>query len=249
MSTVVTYSIGKYRANERSIVVRGGATKNGAPLIIATHGRGGDATAFGPVYWNGLWPITEALAEAGYIVMSIDAGASLSNWGNQDAMDSMGSALNWAVDTATVGIERPRASYPIGLMGWSMGGLTALNASYRYAAGAVAGLFLFSPALDLDVMHANATYTTEINNAYGGTYDQGDVAFNPQENHAAFAGGPPIRILHSTDDPTTPYSMSETFAAGVAEAELLTRTGRGHFPFVNEPPSTVVDFFKGVLPL
>lgn len=251
MTTITQYGIGRYRTGERHVVMRSGKHRHGQnPLIIANHGSGADATQFSPEYWNGLWPVIDALLEEGYVVMSIDGGTVLTNWGNADQMTAIDAAKTWAQDLVTAGIDRPRAKAgKIGMMGWSMGGLATLNWHVRNPAS-IAGSYLFAPVSDLDIMQANPTYQAAINTAYGGNYAANATLYDPADRMADYNATPPIEILHSDDDPTVAYSQSTAFDAVVVPCTLRTVTGRGHTPFM-EPttPDLVLNFFKGVLPV
>jgi pimeloyl-ACP methyl ester carboxylesterase len=245
-----TYTISQYRANERGLIHRHSKVRNGeGPLILCFHGLGADANQFGPVYWNGLWPTISALCEAGYVVVSIDAGASLSSWGNADSMTATGLAHDWAQDLTNDWSNKAQAKAgDIGLLGWSMGGLTALNYNVRNLAD-VAGTYLFSPITDLNAAHDQAGWTASIDTAYGGNFATNSLTYDPSDRMTDFNAGGPIRILHSDDDTTVPISYSEAFDAGTTVTTLVEVTGRGHFPFTDPiTVNDVVTFFQGVLP-
>lgn len=244
---------GAYRTLELSVICSSEKRRNGtSPLIIANHGRGGDATQFGPTYYNGTWPTVEALCEAGYVVMSIDGGNTLVNWGNADTMTAIGAAITWAQNSATVGEWYPRAKTgSVGMLGWSMGGLASLNYTVRNQSQ-VAGAFLFAPVVDLDAAQANATWTTEINTAYGGNYAANATTYDPQDRAADFNAGPPIYIQNSSGDTTPGATPAQhaTFDAGTTAVTIhTTAVDHGHFPFLDSgTPDRVVNFFRGVLP-
>lgn len=123
--------------------------------ILCFHGRDTSGTNHGGDAFQQAWSLYDhprALANAGYAIISANLGGG-TTWG--DYLQSFDRALdmyNFATGTLGVGA----GEYAI--MGWSMGGLGALNAA-RLLATKPKGIFLWTPALDLSWQFATAGYT------------------------------------------------------------------------------------------
>lgn len=204
--------------------------------IIACHGRGADATQWEPG-WN-VGDHSQAIADAGMIVLSIDAGGTLT-YGNDTAIASVTAAYNYL--TGTLG-----CTAKVGLLGWSMGGLVCLN-WLKSNMAKVSRALLFAPATDLDTLHNNATYTAEIDTAYGNNYAVNAAGHKPLAEPATWRGAPQIRIVQGTADTTVPKSMSEGFRDAVADpsVELVEVGGDHQGVFSNYDWANSVAFFKG----
>lgn len=201
--------------------------------VICCHGRGGDFQAFIPNRFsnNQPWALGEqarTLADNGYIVVSINAGGTVP-WSNQTAMDAITATYNWLV--------AGRAVAKVGIMGWSMGGLTALNWTKRNQ-DKVARCVTWAAAVDLVTMHNDATFGPEIETAYGGaaTWNANSLPFDPLRDFASYAPGAltaPISMFHSADDPTVPVATFNAFTAA-ANNPLIQKNllaDGGHSPF------------------
>lgn len=108
-------------------------------FIIGCHGHGGSGFSYG------LGPLiqhVDALAEAGYIVYGIDH-ARINSWGDPDAMSAISDAYSFMVSYLG-----QTGSPKCGIMGWSMGGLTALNWIRKNSTLVSAG-WVFNPASDV----------------------------------------------------------------------------------------------------
>lgn len=140
--------------------------------VIFCHGHGGTGyqAVFPPVEQH-----TTALAAAGYCVYGIDH-ARINSWGDPDAMTAIDNAYTYI--TTTLGITNTK----IGLLGWSMGGVTALNWTRRNPSK-VSACWVFNPATDLRFFHdAGGAYTPtySIGGATQGTYTaELDTTFTP----------------------------------------------------------------------
>jgi hypothetical protein len=236
MKTAASYGTGRYQSGQKDVqiwprilpVVRHG--------IIAFHGRGADATQFEPG-WN-VGDHAQALGDAGMPVISIDAGGTLT-YGNNASLTSATNAYNYL--TGTLG-----CTAKVGLLAWSMGSLVALN-WLKANAAKVAAVHLFAPPTDLDALHGNATYTAEIDTAYGSNYAANGVGHSPIAEPATWRGGPKIRIVHGLQDTTVAPSMSRAFRDAVNDpsVELIEVAGDHQGVFSNHPWQSTVDFFKG----
>jgi len=229
--------------------------------ILCFHGHAGDSSQFEPFGQSTITAPgyhTWQLAEAGYLMGSIDAGGGTA-WSNSAAMDRATDGYNWL--TGTAGAKTGK----IGLMGWSMGGMTALNWAKRNPT-LVAGVLLWAPATDLDYFHStsgytpaygsalpnNAGWTSEIDASYGSPYATTSTGYRIRDEYSSWAGlGIPIRVIHASDDTTIPVAQSQNgFVPGVNDANVTLRTplptGNHTGLFANVPSSETVAFFNGL---
>lgn len=222
------------------------------PLIIALHGHGGAAIQYQP---GGVLPNhAEALANAGYIFLSIDTGST--SWSTDAVMNVITDAVNWVSSKVKAG--------KIGLMGYSMNGAGALNWTKRNPLN-VACVWLWNPLLDLDWAHSTVGYvppqggadanvagwTTELDAAFGNNFAVNAVGHKVMDEPTSYRLGIPIKIAASSDDATIPISHARYFVAQVNDPVVTQRlpepTG-GHVMGVRAVPSQeVIDFFKAYL--
>ena len=166
MSIKTEYALGVYAAGEgQYLLVDKDTPRNGTRSgILCLHGHGADATVFTPAaHTNSFAPgnHARALAEAGFIVLSIDAGGP-APWANNASMSAVSNAYTWL--TGATGGAKPAT---VGLVGWSMGGLAALNWAKRNPT-LVGAMELFAPATDLDYFYTVPGYQTNLDIAYSG---------------------------------------------------------------------------------
>jgi pimeloyl-ACP methyl ester carboxylesterase len=165
LSIKTEYGLGIYAVSEgQYLVVNKDTPRDGTRRgVLCLHGHGADATVFTPGAQSNTFAVgnhARTLAEAGFIVLSIDAGGP-APWSNDPSMTAITAAHTWLTGAggAKAGI--------VGLVGWSMGGLNALNWVKRNPT-LVSGVELFAPASDLDYFHGLANFQTEIDIAYSG---------------------------------------------------------------------------------
>lgn len=218
-------------------------------LVIALHGHGTvNATTpltFGQNVSAGLAAMK--LASTGrYIVCSIEA-AGAASWSKPAVL----TAINAAVTAARA---RGAKTGKYGLLGYSMGGLACANQLKRDAAN-IAAVWTWAPAIDLDFVYStgghspianNATWTTEVNTAFGSyAATAGYRVWDEPATYAALTV--PWRIAHATDDSVVPYSISSTFVAAVNTPYVTLRspaiTGDHTGLFSQVPDDEVVRFF------
>lgn len=140
--------------------------------IIGLHGHGANSLQFGVgAYAFSPGSHTRALVEAGFIHLGIDGGGA-APFANDKTIQRFLDAYRFLVGVLGCHPE-------VGLHGWSMGGLSALNILARYPQ-LIACAWLWVPLLDLrwarsDAGYAapgsgafpnNSTYNTEIDAAY-----------------------------------------------------------------------------------
>lgn len=222
------------------------------PLIIALHGHGGGAVQYQP---GGVIPaVAEALANAGYIFLSIDTGSA--SWASDAAMTAITDAVNWVASKVKVG--------KIGVMGYSMNGLGALNWIKRNPTK-VAAAWLWNPLLDLDWARSTVGYsppeggasanvagwTTEIDAAYGNDYATNGPGHKVMDEPASYRLGIPIKVSSSSDDATVPIAQARYWLAQVNDPLVTQRlpepTG-GHVNGIHAVPTDeVISFFKSYL--
>lgn len=220
-------------------------------LIIALHGHGTQDNT-GPLVFaqnTSSGSAAMALARSGrYVACSIQANGAAS-WSKPSVM----TAINNAVTAArTRGVKTGK----YGLLGWSMGGLETANQIKRDSAN-IAAAWTWAPALDMDYNYStsghtpvanNATWTTEINTAFGGSTAAQFAGYNPTADFASYrALGVPWKVCHATDDGTVPQSVSTGFVTAVNDASITMRTpditGDHTNLFANVPDAEVVAFF------
>lgn len=209
---------GLYRGtgSELHILTTDGKPTAGRRCVIFLHGVGGDATQFSP--GNGIWAEqVRELARAGFICLSIDA-SGLYHWSKPDSVTAVNDAFNYA--TVTLGCLST-----VDVIGWSMGGLLALN-WYRRNLAKVHRIILWNPVTDLDYAYGvGGGWTTQINSAYGGSDPSQYNGYDPIDDVANFVGlGIPVRIYHAEDDVVIPMPQSQAFAAaaGIEFEHIIT---------------------------
>lgn len=203
--------------------------------IIVLHGHAGDATTTeeGALVDQNGW--LTALARAGFVVIGIDAGGP-ATWSDPAAMS--------AVDAAYSYTSRSK----VGLLGYSMGGLVALNWIKRNTTKVKCAL-LIEPCTDLTWAYTDpysAGWTTEINNdfgSYGAT-----AGYRVSDEYSTWSGvGFPIHVIQASDDTVVPLSQSQAFVTGVNDPNITLRTpyptGNHTGVFANIPASEVTAFF------
>lgn len=258
--TLSRYEVGQYAAGEAHLLTTSErARRDGSEwAVIAIHGHGGDATQFETLTaYQGAH--VDALANAGLLVYSIDAGG-IHTWSNDTAMSAISSAYSWITDPAKGGAKAGK----VGIMGWSMGGGNSLNWIKRNAAK-VARAWLWVPESDLDFFHGTPGYTpsyatggialggyaAEIDAAYGGNYAANAPGHKIRDEYASWNGlGVPITIAHAVDDGTIPIAQNrDAFVPGVNDPNVTFRSvpGGGHDGLFNYVPTDeVVAFYAGM---
>lgn len=261
MTCVLTYGVG-YSASapaEGYLIQRqkGIPLDNSVPLILGLHGHGGSAFTFmpsGDVNYQAPGYHARNLVEAGFAFLSVDDGGA-SAWGDAAALARIDDAIAWA---HAQGYKTDK----IGLMGYSMGGLAALNWIKRNAAK-VAGAWLWAPATDLDFFNGTAGYVPAYanpNNAPQGAYSAeiqadynpygaGSAGFRIHDEPASFRGIAPIKIAQADDDATVPPAQNTSFVANVNDPLVTFReiANGGHTGlFAGVPAAEVVQFYEGL---
>lgn len=221
-------------------------------LIICLHGHGTVGQDLNnPLQFNQnvgfAGQAATALARTGrYIICSIQAGGSTA-WSKPAVMANIDSAV-------TALRARGCKAGKYGLLGYSMGGLAALNKLKRDAAN-IAAMWLWAPAADLDFIYSTAGHVPVANNA--GWTAEVDASFG---SYAATAGyrawdepasfrnlGVPTKICHATDDAVIPRSLSTDFVAAVNDPSITLRAPDvvgGHTGlFANVPDAEIIAFY------
>lgn len=228
------YGLGTYLANEGHLLIRTDSFDRDQGLrgIIAIHGHGASATVWTPGNFVGDHALY--LAKGGNLVLSIDA-AGPATWANDACMSAIDSAFTYL--TTTLGC----LSDKVGVMGWSMGGLAAMNWLKRNPSK-VTKVVVWAPGLNIDYFYDNnPTSKTEIDAAYGGSGHAQYAGHNPQDDAASYSGlGVPVHIYQGTADSTVPPSQATAFIAAVNDSNyvLHSKTGAGHATIFNYVPVT-----------
>lgn len=209
--------------------------------VICLHGRGGDCLQYTP-YYNTLAVgyFTNLLALEGYKVLAIDDMGG-TDWGSQDSTARINDAIAYL--QGTLGAK----SGKVLLMGWSMGGVAALNWIDQNPSKHLAS-WLWCPCTDLEWARSQPAWTAEIDAAYS---TEGTRAGNsPVATPNNYQGVGPIKIAHAQDDATVPYSQSQAFVAAVNDPNVTLRTinAGGHTNlFSSVTDLELLQFYKAAL--
>ena len=210
--------------------------------ILAQHGHGADALQF-TAATDTIGDHASKLADAGFAVLAGDEAGGAS-WGGAAAMTAMDDLYAYL----QTGPSKCRSGR-VGLFGWSMGGLVALNWMKRNPTK-VGCVWLWSPVTDLDWARTQAAWTAEVNAAYGGDYSTSG-GYRVHDEPASFRGIAPIRIAHATDDAVVPFAQSQAFVTAVNDPEVSlhsTSLVGGHTDlFRHVSASDISDFFAAHL--
>lgn len=210
-----------------------------APAIICMHSHGGDVSQYHPGVptiadpgWH-VW----MLAQAGYLVLAVDHGG-VATWSNATTMSRVDDAYTYVMNLGA-------KSGKVGVMGWSMGGLTALNWIKRNPTK-ISCAWIWSPVSDLTWARSNVTWGPEITTAY----PSGSAGYNVADEPASWRGIAPMKIAHATDDTVVPSTQTDTFVAAVNDPLVSKRTVQtgGHIAlFEQVPESETTKFYKTYL--
>jgi pimeloyl-ACP methyl ester carboxylesterase len=184
------YSVGAYSNKYTSDIANPIEPTEAIPsgskrIILCCHGYGGSGWSYAPAQPPGQH--VTALANAGYALLPVDH-ARINSWGDPDSMRALDDAYTYA--TTTLGYSNTK----VGLMGYSMGGLAALNWLKRNPSK-VSCAWLWAPATDLRFFRDNS-------GAYTPTYNTGGIT------QGAFT-----TEINSTFAPTNTASGSATIPA------------------------------------
>jgi alpha-beta hydrolase superfamily lysophospholipase len=221
-------------------------------LIICLHGHGTPGQDLNnPLQFvqnvNFAGQAASALARTGrYIICAIQAAGSVA-WSKPAALA--------AIDTAVAAMRtRGAKAGKYGIIGYSMGGLTAFNKLKRDAAN-IAAMWTWAPAVDLDYVRntaghvpasGNNTWQAEVDAAFG-SY-AASAGYRVWDEPASFRNlGVPVKVCHATDDNVIPNSISTSFVAAVNDPNITMRTpdvtGSHTALFAYVPDAEVVAFY------
>lgn len=224
-------------------------------VIIALHGRYLTSITWGPITSPTAYEHVRALLRRGYAVVSIDAGG-LTPWSNALSM----TAINNAVDIALARFGGTK----VGLLGFSMGGLEALNYIKRYPSK-VAGAMLWAPCTDLKWAYnlsgyvpayplggltADSAFISEINAAFSctsGTFLSATAGYRIVDEYATWKNKAPIKLIHATDDNVVPIGQAREFIAGVDDPFVtMEEVVGGHGAWNGIDPKYSSNFFRSL---
>lgn len=228
----------------------------GGKGCLCFHGHAADATQYADIPANVGESAAMLAKEADYAVMSMSAGGT--SWGNAAAMTAASNAYAYLTSTSAFLAPGASATAKIGVIGWSMGALGALNWIKRNPTK-VAWAWLWAPVIDLRWVDRLAGYTpawtpsfvattawqAEVNAAFPGGIV--GVGYDPMQEPASWRGlGIPITVCRATDDITVPPASSAYFVSQVNDPLVKLRTPDitgGHAGlFQNVPVGEVVAF-------
>lgn len=239
-------------AGESSYVMYDSGRSSYKGLILALHGRSLTALTWSPTVAGTAYEHVRALIRAGYIVIAGDAGG-VAAWSGPAALAAV-------TNMKTYGLGRFGGS-KYACIGFSMGGLTALNVQKRDAA--CIGCMVWSPCTDLSWAYGPAGYSpaygggiapqqsvyqAEINTAYActaATYDSSTAGYRIYDEYSTWASLGPIKVVHADDDPTVPIAQARAFVAGVNAPQVTLHevVSGGHGPWGSTDPSETASFF------
>lgn len=215
--------VGTYHAGEGFLALADRLTKfdGNAPGVIYATGRGTDhLQAVFPGYTD---YVMRALVEAGFIVLSIDAGGP-TTWGNTAARNAITAAKTYLQGTLKA---KPG---PVAVGGLSMGALDVLSWA-RANPALVSCAFGLIPAVSIDQHHDTDTPPgtgAQIEASYGGTTNY--AAHDPAGAPADFAGIP-LALWYASNDASAPTAWTEAFLDAVGDgAEGHSLGAVGHAP-------------------
>lgn len=232
---VKTHGISVVRANENHVFLRprmwAWRTEVSKPAVIAAPGRGAGAGQPMAVPYFG--HVTEALAAAGYPVLSVQGGVGLFEWGSAEAVAS--------IEAGRLYLESLGAPVDsVFLLGISMGNAALLNWARTHSSFVRAQVATI-PVVDVQQHYATDTPSSaaaQISTAHGGAPA---AANNPAANPDDVTW--PVRFYTASDDPSCPPAWTASFAAAIgSNAEVRDLGAVGHTP-ITTPAAEVVEFF------
>lgn len=246
---------------DESYIMWDGARTSFRALVLCFHGDHLTANMWGPLTGGSAYDHVRALIQQGFMVVGIDAGGA-SAWANPSVVGSGGII---EVARTTLQSEYTFANSKVGVLGGSMGGLTALLYAKNNPTH-VAGMEIFSPAVDLKWCYkypgyippystggvvAQSIFATEINAAYSctsATFLTATTGSRPEEQQSAWNGLCPIKVIGANDDPTLPPLSFSNFVTGVGDplVTLHELTTGGHMPFPSIDAAETIRFFDSL---
>ena len=216
------------------------------PLVLYSHGRGGDVMSLESVTYVSYLLLDDLLAN-GWMVATTDA--HFDNFGNGDACTDFAALRNWVNNI-----------YPVSdvvMWGESMGGLAALNAvSGIGSIPDMRGAMVFAGLSDLAAVYANATFTAGVNSAYGitgtapNTYALKTAGFDPILQPDANYAGKRFMLAAAASDSVAPRAVhtdpmaSKLTAAGATEVVVSTFSGSHSSPTRYDDPAPILAFLN-----
>jgi hypothetical protein len=262
----VASSVVGYRSGESCLVLVSRKYKPSGtkPGVIYAHGAGGTCASALDTTTN----VLPTIADAGYPVGAFDLGTPTVasgttsgpfNWGNDNAITSMGAAKTWLQTTDTsvgrliLGCGANTAKFHI--YATSMGALATLNylISLSNPASVCASVSLAVPVLDLDDIYQNnkQSWQASIASAYGVSFPTGIPNLTTHSPVAYSAANlakltMPIKIWGSSDDPVASNTaLCKSWAATAPNATVADLGAVGHtgsLPFI--PATDVLAFIS-----
>jgi pimeloyl-ACP methyl ester carboxylesterase len=222
-------------------------------LVIPLHGHGGGANGWVPVHTFAGRHAAALVRTGRYIVLAI-AAAGAAAWGNPAAQAEIAQAVTYARN-------RGAKAGKYGVLGYSMGGLTA-SIHCKNNQASIAGCMEWAPANDLDWAYSTAGYappyglsnnaarTAEIDAAYGSYAATAGSRIMDEAATTFHNLTCPIRIIHATDDSVVPYGIATRFVT-LANNPLITLRqpdilGDHTNQFQNIPDAETVAFYDSL---
>ena len=167
--------VGVYQSNEAHwLLLPNKLNASTAKCLLFLHGRSSTAAQISQYPY--LFLHAQALADAGYVVMGIDAGAQSGTanafanaWASDPCMTAMGNAKSYLLTTRGFA-----GSTRIGVMGWSLGSGQEFVYAQRNA-GVVSGIISYAGAFSYGWLNTNNglsvpySYAAELDQSYAAT--------------------------------------------------------------------------------
>jgi len=216
------------------------------PIVVYMHQAStGDADS--PMTESRLYPVTDALDAAGYILLSADDGGD--RWGNAASLTNYEAIVDWIRARVYCG--------PVFLLGCSGGAASMFNAIARRKMRGVIGAAGICPVVDLDLMEANPSFEASIRAAYSAAdhsqYVTNSAGFNPAANGMDSYSRVAFRFYAGIGgtDTLVPREQHVDVLNGQLELAGVTTSietaGSGHLQVEQYQPADLVSFFNSLM--
>lgn len=215
-------------------------TSESRNAIICYHGNGTSEASWSDN--QNMTKVQQMLVDAGYIVVTATYKLNNSTWGSKESTNAYYEVYKYLINNFKVN--------NVGMYGNSMGGIESLNSlsERRIPAKCWCGT---APTYDLDNNHANATFTSTIEYAYGATsetYNKLTNGRNPAKMPNYAFGCVPMLIIAGDAD----AAVNQTYngfklyddVLPVCDATKIVVSGGGHSFDVNDYATPIIDFYN-----
>ena len=183
-------------------------------LVVFTHGYAGSQDQI--LQFSALFPLRDALVEAGYAIAASNAHGN--NFGNPTSIADQVNLIHDA-DSRLPGVT------PIDIVGFSMGGLDALMLASDHKAPNLHAVVLLSPVCD-QIAYLGSYFGGSIRAAFGhakGSAPPVMATSDPEHQDPQSFTGPRYWFWMSPDDTTVPPSQTGNMVAFLKSAGVDAR--------------------------